>query len=77
MVVVDSSALTFVPGERAASALATDRITVARCDAGTSMPSWLQAEKLLVGSFIGLTVASRMPYADRMCAATRARSQAE
>ena len=71
--VVDSSALTFVPGDRTASALATDRITDARCDAGTCMPSWWQSGKLFVGSFIGLTVASRMPYAERMWAATRAR----
>ncbi len=70
---MDSSALTLVPGDRAARALATDRISVARWAAGTCIPSWWQSGKLFVGSFIGLTVASRMPYAARMWAATRAR----
>ena len=60
-VVVDSSALTFVPGDCAASALATDRISVARWAGGTCIPSWWQSGKLFVGSFIGLTTVIRMP----------------
>ena len=76
VLVVDSSALTAVPGARAASAAASARITVARCAGATCMPSCSQSPKLFVGSFMGLTAARRMAYAVRRWTATRARNAA-
>ncbi len=70
---VVSSAMTFVPGACAASALPSAWTTVARCATGTDMPSCPQSPKLLSGSFIGLTYCSVMCSSSRRCFTTSTR----